>query len=170
MIRESRREPFLWRPVHGEKRGVAVLHPVEITALEDLRCQAVDLRILLEILTRRESAAHQKRGVDRGKLTLLFTILQHACSLTGLDVHPMKEPAVLLRGVVGEETQRIADARAGFVLLHPPALGADTQGRKPEAGHPNAADVAAVWGGGPPACRLPRPPPSRLSAALLPPA
>jgi len=99
---------------------------------------------LLKVSAGGQNAAHEEGRIDGRELAFLLAVLEDAGALPGLDVHPMVEPAVLARRVLGEELQGGADARQGFFPLDPAALGGDAHTGQAEAGDGDAADIAPI--------------------------
>ena len=120
-------EAGLWPPAVREQHGVAREHPAEVNALVDQRGESDDLRVFAEILPRREHAREQERRVNRG-------VFARPAPLARLLVHPVKEPAVLLRGALREEVKGREHAPPRVVARNPAARRADAKSREAEAG------------------------------------
>jgi hypothetical protein len=115
---------------------IAVEHPGKIHAVVDLAGEFRNGGIVGKIFRGGQGARKQECCIDGRHFAVPF-------ALAGGDIHPVKEPAMLLGGFGREEFQGGADTRSSLVARDPAVFGADTDCREPEAGGCEAGDVAA---------------------------
>src|SRR5919201_2072518 len=105
-------------PTH-RKCFAAIEHPGPVDALINFRREVLDF-LVGKILPRREDAAQKNRRIDGGKFALL-----PACP--GFHVDEMKEEAMLVGQIVGDESQSVANAIGNFRRLSIAAMVTDTK-------------------------------------------
>src|SRR5215472_4813204 len=111
-------EARLGMPTH-RKSGTAIEHPGPVDALIDFCREVLDF-LIGEILARREDAAQENRGINGGEFALLP-------ALTGFHVNEMKEEAVLVVQIVGDEFKRVSNAIGNLRRLAVAAVDADAK-------------------------------------------
>jgi len=123
-------------PAVGEQEWIAVEHPKEIHAVVDLPREFCNGGVIRKVLRRGQDAGEDEGCVNRRHFTVPFAL---ACG----DIHPVKEPAVLLGGFESEELQGGANTGLGEGARDPTVFGADANGGESEASGGEAGDVTA---------------------------
>src|SRR6266404_3277113 len=98
VVPPSTQETAAWFPSHGE-RFAAIKHPRPIHTLVDRRCEILDLAII-EMLTNRQHATKQKRGIDRGEFTIPHP-------LSSFQIDEVVEESVFVRQSPREKAERL---------------------------------------------------------------
>jgi hypothetical protein len=140
-----------------QRHRAAGEHPLEIHALIDSVGVPRHVGVVAEAAPYRQNAREEQRCVDRRQLALPLP-------RTGLQVDEVVEPAMLLRHLLGEPTQRRLGALDCCSPRLPAASGGNAQAAQPEADGRDAADAGGVLAGGTPVG--PRPVPDDAGAGI----
>src|SRR5450755_1446893 len=117
-----------------KKPRIAVQHPREIHALEDLLRQNQYFAIGGKIRLRGQHAAEEERAIDARNLGTQSPD-------PGVDVEEVVEPAVIVESVSPEVAQRGGDPCPRLLLRNPAVARADAQGSQAKSSGGDAADV-----------------------------
>src|SRR5205807_2485783 len=112
-------------PAHG-KRFAAIEHPTPIHAVINFRGKILDF-LIGKILPRGKNTAKENRRIDGRKFAL-------GPAFAGFHVDEMEEESVLVVQVIGEETQRKANALDNFRRLPVAAMVTDTKTSQAKTG------------------------------------
>src|SRR6266481_1691557 len=131
VVPSSTQETAARFPSHGECFA-AIKHPRPIHTLVDRRCEILDLAII-EMLTNRQHATKQKRGIDRGEFTIPHP-------LSSFQIDEVVEESVFVRQSPREKAERLSHAITDRCRLAVTARFPDTKSAEPKTGCRNTSN------------------------------
>src|ERR1041384_69522 len=103
-----------------QKQLVAIEHPTKVNAPVDAIAKIHDLPIVAKALSHSEHTRKQQRSIDRRNFAI-------PTSRTALRIHPVIEPAALLKSARVKKTQGVARALERLRSVDPISVDGDAE-------------------------------------------